>query len=204
MKLRYYLRGLGTGILAATLVFAATGNKGAQAMTDSEMLAGVEELSEQESDIPTQEQEVSTQSPAESKEETEQSLAENEETAEQSLAENEEETEQPLAESEEETEQSLAESEETAEQLSAKNKETEEMIFDEPQVQTDTVIITINRGDASETVSKKVEQAGLVDSAQEYNSFLCNNGYDKKLRVGKHLIPVGAGETEIAEILIGR
>lgn len=67
-----------------------------------------------------------------------------------------------------------------------------------------TVIIVISAGQGSETVSSNVAAAGLVEDSYEFNKYLCDNGYDKKLRVGSHEIPVGADEKTIAEILCGQ
>lgn len=69
---------------------------------------------------------------------------------------------------------------------------------------TEYVIITVVGGDSSYTVARKVAEAGLVSSAAEYDEFLCTNGFDKTLCVGNHQIPVDATEEEIALILTTR
>ena len=66
------------------------------------------------------------------------------------------------------------------------------------------VIIEVGSGDGSDTVSVKLEQAGLVEDAQMYDDFLCGNGYDRVLRTGVHEIPRTADWDTIAEILAGR
>ncbi len=65
------------------------------------------------------------------------------------------------------------------------------------------VTLTIARGDGSHTVCKKLEEAGLIESASEYDLFLYQNGYDKKIRAGTVEIPAGAGQEEIAKIICG-
>ena len=50
---------------------------------------------------------------------------------------------------------------------------------------------------------KKLEEAGLIESASEYDLFLYQNGYDKKIRAGTVEIPAGAGQEEIARIICG-
>ena len=64
-------------------------------------------------------------------------------------------------------------------------------------------MISVAGGNGSEVVSRKLYEAGLVDSEEGYNQFLVKNGYDRKLRVGNHEIPVGATEEEMARILCG-
>ena len=68
--------------------------------------------------------------------------------------------------------------------------------------QGESVTIQIVSGDSSLTVCKKLAQAGLITSANEYDSYLCRNGYDKRIRAGSFEIPVGAGEEEIAGIIL--
>lgn len=215
MKLNYYLRGLGTGILAATLFFGVAGNGNEQVMTDSEILARAEQINKENAVLSGPGRENETIQP----EETLTAPAEEEELGMQDQT-GQEETSDPAQDVENED----PESEETGTQKAAddalagqqagtdqpqngQQPDTEESTQDnstDGADQTEMIVITINSGDSSETVSKKVEQAGLVASAEEYNRFLCANGYDKKLNVGKHEIPAGADETEIAKRLIGK
>lgn len=67
-----------------------------------------------------------------------------------------------------------------------------------------TVTITIYGGEGSGTVSRKAAQAGLVDDAADFDSYLCKNGYDRHLAVGNHVIALGATYEEIAAILVSR
>ena len=64
--------------------------------------------------------------------------------------------------------------------------------------------ITVSSGDGSDTVAKKLYEAGLVSDAAAYDRYLCQNGYDKKICTGVKTIPAGAGEAEIAKILTTR
>lgn len=66
-----------------------------------------------------------------------------------------------------------------------------------------TVKFTVASGWGSDSVSRHLEEAGLVKSAAEYDKFLCANGYDKKIGSGTYDIPVGASEEEIAELITG-
>ena len=70
-----------------------------------------------------------------------------------------------------------------------------------PVPESETVTIVIVRGDSSYTVSRRLEEAGLVEDAREYDSYLVANGYSKTIRTGTHKIPMGATWKEIAEII---
>lgn len=67
-----------------------------------------------------------------------------------------------------------------------------------------TVVITIESGDVSRMVSAKVFEAGLVESADEFNSYLGEHDYDNKLQPGRHRIPKGSDFAKIAQILTTR
>ena len=63
--------------------------------------------------------------------------------------------------------------------------------------------ITISSGDGSYTVSKKLADVGAVSSAESYDRFLCQNGYDKKIRTGTYVIPADASDEQMARIITG-
>lgn len=73
----------------------------------------------------------------------------------------------------------------------------------EPEV-VSKVVITIYPGEGSYTVSRKLAALGLVESADIYDKFLCQNGYDKKLITGNHEIEAGMTADEIARALTRR
>lgn len=63
--------------------------------------------------------------------------------------------------------------------------------------------ITVNSGDGSHTVAKKLADVGVITSADTFDAFLCQNGYDKKLRTGTFSIPADASDEQIARIVTG-
>lgn len=63
--------------------------------------------------------------------------------------------------------------------------------------------ITVTSGDGSYTVAKKLADVGVVTSAENFDTYLCQNGYDKKLRTGTFSIPADASDEQIARIVTG-
>lgn len=63
----------------------------------------------------------------------------------------------------------------------------------------DTVDIVIASGDDSGTVARKLYNAGLIENASEYDAFLTQHGYDKRLSTGTKVISVTDGWQEIAD-----
>lgn len=66
-----------------------------------------------------------------------------------------------------------------------------------------TVKVEVKSGMSSESVSLAVKNAGLVDNDTEFNKYLCENGYDKRLRVGTFDIPSGSDFETISKYLCG-
>ena len=197
MKLKYYLRGLGIGIaVTAAVLMLAGGNK--ESLTDEEIIARAKELGMVESVTLSQ------------------LSSENEETSQDVSEEVSEEVSQGDSEAISEEESQVSSEENTSEEVSEEVSETEpseevsEEVSEEPsqnptsEVIDEYVIIEVGAGDGSDTVSVKLEAAGLVEDAGMYDDFLCANGYDKILQTGVHEIPRTADWDMIAEILAGR
>lgn len=71
----------------------------------------------------------------------------------------------------------------------------------EPSQELVPVTIEIKGGATSYSVSKALEEAGLVEDAAAYDAFLCNNGYARSIRTGSYKILPGTGEEEIANMI---
>ncbi len=224
MKLKYYLRGLGTGIIVTALILGLTGRQ-QEKLSDAQIKERAKQLGMVEQTVLSDLQQETEQASTE-----EESLASEEETEETpsmetistETAEAETETVQPeseLAESEAEDEEEAVSEKETEEERDVANLAKEEAEKEEASIEaakqeaeeakvqeqaTETVRISVRSGDSSWPVSKKVQAAGLVSDARAFDDFLCDNGYSRFLRAGEYDIPVGASEEEIAKILARR
>lgn len=74
---------------------------------------------------------------------------------------------------------------------------------DEPgyEDKEDYILIKVIRGDSSVSVSRRLFEAGLIESAVEFDHFLCTNGYDKSISVGEYEIKPGMDFETIAKII---
>ncbi|HBV81642.1 MAG: hypothetical protein OSJ73_03450 [Lachnospiraceae bacterium] len=195
MRFKYMLRGLGLGILITAAVMGAyTRSAVADARVSVLKEYGLgennrlpeettEEYSDEASDPESTEQSTSRD---EEKEAEIQSVLDAAKDAEQSESINTE-----LQQSEEQSTDTDSEAPDTT-------------ITTVPTGESDTVQIDITKGDDSGTVSRKLFNAGLIENASEYDAFLMQHGYDKKLNVGSITINVGASWQEIAEKLTGK
>ncbi len=101
------------------------------------------------------------------------------------------------------TEDSKAEAGLINEQDEGDGKQDRPLTGNESKKPAGSASITVSRGDGSHTVAKKLADAGVVSSADNFDQFLCENGYDKKLRTGTFRIPAGADDEQIAKIITG-
>lgn len=208
MKLKYYLRGLGIGIAVTALLMGysnknraaepkaevATEETAGDLLADRNGEATTEEVIEQST---VENVTVETDSAETSEEETSQ-----EETASELESSTQEAETITGTESVTETETESVQAEETTDKKEQTQSSTEADAGNAlPQT---TIEINIVRGDDSGTVARKLQNAGIVESATEYDAYLMQHGYDKKIRVGKVEIPVDATWQEIAEYISGK
>ena len=226
MNLKYYLRGLGIGVIVTALIMGiATGGKeklsNAEIRERAKALGMVEEgtLLENASQTPLEEAEKAqegletiTQEPDAVKEPDE-DTEEMKKSAEEEMAEaGEPDTtpEEPEAISEEpdQTADEPAKVVETPNEMAEEDPtdpvvdEVEGTQKEEPSA-AGSVSIRIVQGDGSYSACKRLEEAGLIESASEFDLFLYQNGYDKKIRAGTFEIPANADGEKIARIITG-
>lgn len=70
--------------------------------------------------------------------------------------------------------------------------------------QKKNVSITISGGDNSMSVGRKLQSAGLITSANAFNDYLEQNGYDHVIRTGTFSIKQGSSYREIAQAITRR
>ena len=174
MKLKYYLRGLGIGMIVTALIlgisFSNRQDQTSQIMTDDQIRERAAELGMVDSSELT----LAALQNSE-KQPTEGTPEENTQTQEQNNIEAEPETTVPA----------------------------EPEVTEAPQ-RTQTASITIQRGDDSGSASRRLYEAGLVENAKAFDNYLCNNGYSRSINPGTYEIAPGTSEEEIAKIITGK
>lgn len=77
---------------------------------------------------------------------------------------------------------------------------SETQVQPEPKKE-EKVRIEISGGQYSDTVSRKLQEAGLVDNAKAFNDYLVQKNYDNSILPGVYEIPKGSTYEEIAVLL---
>ena len=67
-----------------------------------------------------------------------------------------------------------------------------------------TFTLQIAGGYGSEKVCALLEKGGLISSAADFDKYLCDHGYDHKIRTGTYTIAAGSDYETIAKIITGR
>lgn len=231
MKIKYYLRGLATGLVAAAILMALAA-RGQQSLSDEQIkeraaklgmvmagsntLAQVEQKETQpvetepaKQDVKETQAAMETEPESQAGKETEEVIPETD-----SVKETEEikESSEPESKETESKEPEVKEPEKTPEPVPVEPEikepeKTPEPKPVEPEKQLEAgekVSITIYKGNGSNTAARYMQEAGLVTSATDFDKYLCSNGYDKKICVGVFEIPAGSTYEEIAKIITTR
>lgn len=220
MKLRYYMRGLGIGILVTAVLMSVTIHGKTEKLTDEEIIErarelGMEEkydsavLSEKSFEAGAADAMEGSQKPEESSQKPDADSAipdavsgngtgTQDGTNPESVA-GQPQTRQPEP-AEKDKDESAEKDKTKSDEIQPGEKETGESGDSEKNTPL-TVQITVSGGDGSTTVARKLKEAGLIEDVLAYDKFLCSNGYDRKICTGTHSIPMDATEEEIAKIL---
>lgn len=173
MKRKYFVRGLGVGILfGALIMFAAYMTSGKNRMSDEDVIKRAQELGMVKQSEYVLESDVTSQ-----------------ETTTEEIT-----TEAPTT-----TEKATTEAT-TTEKTTTEKATTEVSTTEKADTSTQTTV-TISSGMSSEAIASALANAGLVDDASKFNSFLVANGYDMKLETGNFSLETGMSYEEIAKIL---
>lgn len=199
MKLKYYLRGLGIGMIVTALIlgisFSHRQGQETQILTDDQIRERAEQLGMVDSsELTLAALQNSVQQAQENTEKTEASP--------------EPDTEGTITTSEPET--TVAPENTTEPETTAAPENTVEPEAT-PQPETiaaseasQAVTVTVKKGASSGSVSNRLQEAGLVEDAKSFDNYLCNNGYSRSINPGTYEIVPGTSEEEIAKIITGK
>lgn len=188
MKLKYFLRGLGVGIIFSCVVFFTAYQSGAAGkMTDAQIMNRAKELGMVEKEDPL---ENLLPKQADAAKDRETSKDDNENTTLKDTDKNSEKdsTAETGEEKKEQTTEVTTQAQTKAVQTTTAEKK-------------ETVTIKIDGGSTSYTVCQKLHKAGLIENADEFDAYLVKNGYADRIRVGEYTLKKGMSFQDIAEAI---
>ena len=186
MRLKYYIRGIGIGIIFATLLLAISfyfgkANLSKNEMTDEEIITRAKELGM----VMPDEEEENTEAEADSNE-TEES-----ETADTSETEDEESTEPEVTG-------------EVAEVLESDEAKAIEQTEETDETTVTYVPFTVRGGESSDTVAYHLYREGLVDSSESFNEYMNSIDVDERIQAGTFYIKEGSTYDDIVALLVNK
>lgn len=192
MKVKYYLRGIGIGVLLGVLImFAAMKTLGYEKSDGSVRTAVADENAKKEKPTPPKDKKTEASTNIKTEVTTEVLTTEKVTTEKQT-------TEATTKATTEIT------TEATTEATTEKKTEevTTEKATEEPAKTSDeTVTIVVDSGMYSEEVAERLMEAGIIDDAYDFNIWLESTGYATALEVGEFQVKKGMSYEEIAKVL---
>lgn len=180
MRLKYYLRGLGLGIIFAVIIMMIGFHGNKQSMSDTEIIEKAKTLGMVEA------KNISGTVADEYNSEKTDSSAKNSDASSQKA-----ETEQDSQMQDSQTAQ-----EDTQQEAADAKQETVE-----PQDTVTTYTITVTSQDTCRTIAEKLKALNLVDDAEQFRIYMGQKGADHFIADGEHVIPQGASYDDIITIL---
>ncbi|WP_028236311.1 endolytic transglycosylase MltG [Pseudobutyrivibrio sp. MD2005] len=184
MRLKYYLRGIGVGILFATLLLAISfhfgkDNLGKRDLTEQEIIARAEALGmvmpeDTEEDDTSEEETDASEEPTESQDESEDEAAESEVTG------------------------------EVAEVLESDEAKEVEANDDSDETTVTYIPFSVHGGESSDTVAYHLYRAGLVDSSESFNKYMNSIKVDDRIQAGTFYIKEGSTYDDIVALLVNK
>lgn len=177
MKLKYYLRGLGMGIIFATLVMTVSSVVHNNNLSEETIIKEAKKLGmimpetddESKGGLWVEKEEIETIEDSETVTDTEE------------MVDTEEEPQVPETES-------------------AASEDKEPVVIQNGNV---TLIeISVYPGDNARQVAERLYENGLVEDSESFRLYLGETGYAKRLFVGEYYVPVGATYEEICNVLM--
>lgn len=187
MKLKYYLRGLGIGIIITTIIFSIVSGKDSKSMSDEEVVARASELGmvmEEKNDGLFGANTEST---------------ETEETQTSQIKEARTEVKETETQETESKETESRESETEVKETESGEPQTEEKQTEETEVETYTLVV--QPGEVCRNVCEKLAAAGIVDDAEVLRKYLSEKNIADFISVGTYEVPMNASMEDIAAIL---
>lgn len=173
MRLKYYLRGLGLGIIFAVIIMMIGFHDNKQSMSDTEIIEKAKTLGMVEA------KNISGTVADEYNSEKTDSSAANSDASSQKA----------------ETEQEDTQQEDTQPAADAKQETVE------PQDAVTTYTISVTSQDTCRTIAEKLKALNLVDDAEQFRIYMGQKGADHFIADGEHVIPQGASYDDIITIL---
>ena len=198
MRLKYYLRGLGLGIIFAVFIMMVGYRNHGSSMSDSEIIEKAKALGMVETeDSSGMKSDKKTDNKTDEKSDKKTDTSEPDTTiADTSAAED---TQTGTDNTDADNIAGTADVDTTAPSDVAA---TDSAASDAAQPQQNTTFtVTVGSGDTCRMIAERLQAAGIVDDAEKFRAYMGQKGVDQFIADGNHEIPYGASYDDIINIL---
>ncbi len=203
MNLKYYLRGLGLGIVMTAIIMGIASPAKKETLTDKEIIGKAKELGMIDD---TELAEYLEKARAETEERVREEAAKEYAAAgagdwQEADADLEKEADvqrEPEEAMEEESQpEGMMDNEDEAGEALAQNEDRETEVDEAAE----TVIFTVKKGEPAYSIEDRMKEEGLLPEDVDFDRFLVDNGYDTKIVAAEYEIPIGVDMETIARII---
>lgn len=223
MRIKYYLRGIGCGIIFSVVIMSiAMGNRGKTQISDAEVIQRAKQLGMVEADdkgkedknnleaateIETEE-DVKGETPASTEKNTEIDKASvNEKNDTEKDKEKEKDNDNgsinALTNQKPSSESNKSDGD-TEKKPKEENNSNQAVPSDKSSTQTGYVSFTVKRGQVCRQIAENLQKKGIVDDADSFREYMARKGLASSIRCGTFELPKGASYEKIAECLTTR
>ncbi len=217
MKLKYYLRGLGIGIIITTIILSITFKTDTPQMSDQEIIAKAKQLGmvmkEEDTTIGNTQNRQNNEEDGQAVASTEESPDENAiqdteavdtETADTQEQEQEPQTEnaQPQDVTSEDAEGDNAQSDDAQAENAAEQETVQDAAEGQlEETQQEPYTLVVRSGDVCRVICEKLQENGVIDDAEAFRRFLGKKGIASSISTGTYTIPYGLTYDEVYQII---
>lgn len=205
MKLKYYLRGLGTGVLFATIILMISYS---YKMSDKQIKEKALKLGMVYPEKGTVTEEIDTTN----------SVSDDSTTSEKNSQTVKEEITTSKVEESTTKEETTSIEETTTKEVTTKEETTKEQTTQEgttkePQTEEETTkgnetaktyVLTVTAKTSSKQVAIALEEAGIISNYKDFDKYLCDNGYASNIQNGNFTITSDMSYKQIAETITSK
>ena len=198
MRLKYYLRGLGLGIIFAVFIMMVGYHNHGSSMSDSEIIEKAKALGMVETeDSSGMKSDKKTDNKTDEKSDKKTDTSEPDTAiADTSAAED---TQTGTDNTDADNIAGAADADTTAPSDVAA---TDSTASDAAQPQQNTTFtVTVGSGDTCRMIAERLQAAGIIDDAEKFRAYMGQKGVDQFIADGSHEIPYGASYDDIINIL---
>lgn len=202
MKLKYYLRGLGIGIIVTTIILMISFSGRKEEISDEEVIARATQLGMV---MPEDEPSEASENDAAQKDGADDQTEPSQNASDADAQAAHTPTGQPDEEGELSAEDLLAQTQNTAgadaDAATQDSADGADAATPADSNAEGSFRLTIQKGDVCRVVCEKLAEGGVITDAEALRKYLFEIGYASNMSIGEYDIPYGATNEEIASIL---